>query len=741
MAKLLKQLKSEVKDEIVGLFLLAVAVLTYTALRARPTGIFGSLAIRLISSLLGRLSDAFPIIIAFGGLAAMVRKTKIFSTSRLTGTGLLLIVAAGYCHLPIQPSLEFGAGLRGMGGGLLGAFSLWVLRKLFGETGTIIVLVTAAVVGLLLFTDASLVLSLLKIKKRLVVFLRGAKKEIADFIFAPAGNSSRNKLSRRPSSPVRPEVTYEYDWKEENDAAATAPDFPVVTAPVNPAAIGPAGTSLAQPALSESKSAVTAAAKKNVSEYQLPPFTILRGLRVVRGNRGQKGTADKSQLLEETLASFGVQAKVVDVSRGPAVTRYELQPAPGLRVNKVLSLADDIALSMAAVDVRIEAPIPGKAAIGIEVPNDEIAMVPLREVLEAPEFAAAKAKLAVALGKDIAGVPILSDLGKMVHVLVAGATGSGKSVCINTLIASILFKAKPDEVKFLLVDPKVVELSNYNSIPHLLAPVVTDPRKAAGALKWVVQEMENRYSLFAAAGVRDITKFNNLARRSGDSSEDGPAPLPFIVVIIDELADLMMVSAVDVEDAICRLAQMARAAGIHLVVATQRPSVDVVTGLIKANIPSRIAFAVSSQVDSRTILDMNGAEKLLGRGDMLYLPSGAAKPLRVQGAFISEKEVEALVSFWRQQETTASEEITFQMAEKCEETTEFTDELFDKAVELILTSNQASISLLQRRLHIGYTRAARLIDMMEDKGIVGRHEGSKPREILTSREQWYRQKE
>lgn len=736
MAKLLKQLKSEVKDEIVGLFLIALAVMSYTALHAKPAGIFGSLAIRLIASVLGRLSDAFPILIAFCGLTAIVRQTKVLSVSRLTGVNLLLMVAASYYHFGVPAGMEFGAGLRGMGGGLLGALSIWLLRKVFGETGASIVLVTTAVTGLLLVTGASLVLSLVNIKNRLGGFLRGVKDEIVDFVFTPAGSAKKKIGSRRMSPPVLTEAAYEYDWKEESVEITAAAPQPTKSAP----AISTSESGAVLPPVKPAASAGSVPPKGNPAdkEYRLPPFSVLRGLRIVRGTSGKRESSDKSQLLEETLASFGVQAKVVDVSRGPTVTRYELQPAPGLRVSKVLNLADDIALSLAAVDVRIEAPIPGKAAIGIEVPNEEITMVPLREVIETPDFAAQKSKLTVALGKDIAGTPILSDLGKMVHVLIAGATGSGKSVCINTMIASILFKAKPDEVKLLLVDPKVVELSNYNGIPHLLAPVVTDPRKAAGALRWVVQEMENRYSLFAAAGVRDILKYNHLAGRTGGGAEDKPAPLPFIVVIIDELADLMMVAAVDVEDAICRLAQMARAAGIHLVVATQRPSVDVVTGLIKANIPSRIAFAVSSQVDSRTILDMNGAERLLGKGDMLFLPVGASKPLRVQGAYISEKEVEALVAFWKQQAAPDYEEISFQITDKGEETADFVDELFEKAVELILTSNQASISLLQRRLHIGYTRAARLIDMMEDRGIVGRHEGSKPREILTSLDQWRR---
>ena len=402
-------------------------------------------------------------------------------------------------------------------------------------------------------------------------------------------------------------------------------------------------------------------------------------------------------------------------------------------MSKIVNLSDDIALSLAATGVRIEAPIPGKAAIGIEVPNKEVSGVQLREVLESSQFQEASSKLTVALGKDIAGNAIIADLAKMPHMLVAGATGSGKSVCINTLITSILFKATPDEVKFVLIDPKMVELSNYNGIPHLMAPVVTDAKKAASALNWAVQEMERRYNIFATAGVRDIGRYNQTI----DTNK-----LPFVVVIIDELADLMMVAPVDVEDAICRLAQKARAAGIHLVLATQRPSVDVITGIIKANVPSRISFAVSSQIDSRTILDMSGAEKLLGKGDMLYYPVGAPKPLRVQGAFISDHEVEELIAFIKNQtrpdESSHSEVVFEDISEdghNSQDQPKYEDELLETAVQMVLETGQASVSMLQRKFRIGYTRAARLIDTMEEMRIVGPNIGSKAREILMNSEQ------
>lgn len=400
-----------------------------------------------------------------------------------------------------------------------------------------------------------------------------------------------------------------------------------------------------------------------------------------------------------------------------------------------MRLADDIALSLAAPAVRIEAPIPGKAAMGIEVPNKEIAIVCLREILETKRFQDAASKLTIALGKDIAGNPIITDLVKMPHMLIAGATGSGKSVCLNTIICSILYKASPDEVKLLMIDPKMVELTTYNGIPHLVSPVVTEPKKAASALRWAVKEMEIRYELFASMGVRDITKYNELIRTREQEQHE---PLPYIVVIIDELSDLMIISPVDVEDAICRLAQMARAAGIHLVIATQRPSVDVITGVIKANIPSRVAFAVSSQTDSRTILDLNGAEKLLGRGDMLFMPIGAIKPIRIQGALVTESEVEETVDFLNKQGEAALITDFPAQEEETVEDEEFVDELFYDAARLVIDVGHGSASLLQRRLRVGYTRAARLIDTLEAKGIVGSFEGSKPRDVLMTSEQFER---
>ncbi len=470
--------------------------------------------------------------------------------------------------------------------------------------------------------------------------------------------------------------------------------------------------------------------------YRLPSLNLLQSAPRVKSQRLNKDITDNVRILEETLASFGVKAVVTQVNRGPSITRFELQPAAGVKVSKIVNLSDDIALALAAAHIRIEAPIPGKAAIGIEVPNAERALVSLREILEDQVFAQSKSKLTFALGRDIAGAPIVADLARMPHLLIAGSTGSGKSVCMNALIASILFSSTPDEVKLMMVDPKMVELSNYNGIPHLIHPVVTDAKKAAKALRWAVHEMEKRYDTFAKAGVKDIARYN--AWLAEQEMEDKPSPMPQFVILIDELADLMLVAPADVEDAICRLAQMARAAGMHLVVATQRPSVDVITGIIKANIPCRIAFAVSSQTDSRVILDMAGAEKLLGRGDMLYSTLENPKPVRVQGVYVSDKEIESLTEYIKAANIQPEyrEDVVSGEEESREEENEELDSLLPEAARIFIESGQASISLLQRRLRIGYTRAARIIDQMEEQGIVGGYEGSKARAIRMTMAQY-----
>ena len=481
-----------------------------------------------------------------------------------------------------------------------------------------------------------------------------------------------------------------------------------------------------------------------VEGYQLPSIDLLDENNAAGGGKNMGEIMNNVERLEKTLNDFGVRGKIADVSCGPAITRYEFQPAAGIKVSKIVNLADDIALSMAVAGVRIEAPIPGKAAVGIEIPNKSTTMVGLRELIESDAFQNSKSKLTVALGKDISGQAVVTDLAKMPHLLIAGSTGSGKSVCINTLINSILYKATPDEVKFVMVDPKKVELGNYNGIPHLISPVVTDAKKAASALRWAVHEMDRRYEVFANSGVKGMPRFNKLSqeRLEAAATEEEKAAIeimPYIVVLIEELADLMMVAPADVEDAICRLAQLARAAGIHLVVATQRPSVDVITGIIKANMPSRIAFAVSSQTDSRTILDMGGAEKLLGRGDMLFYPTGMPKPQRVQGVYVSDKEIDRITETVKAQaQPVYNEEIGTAVVntETAEETEEEWDELIPEATRLFIENGQASISLLQRRFRVGYTRAARIVDQMEQRGLIGPYEGSKPRQIKVTMSQY-----
>ena len=482
----------------------------------------------------------------------------------------------------------------------------------------------------------------------------------------------------------------------------------------------------------------------SVKEYKLPDVNLLKEVKHKSAKDVSTELKSNAELLVDTLASFGVHAEITDISRGPTVTRYELKPASGVRISKITNLADDIALNLAAVNVRIEAPIPGKAAVGIEIPNTVKNSVSMREVIDSIDFKNQKSLLSAGLGKDIAGKTVFCDIAKMPHLLIAGTTGSGKSVCMNSIIVSILYRAAPSEVKFLMIDPKKVEFSKYENIPHLLVPVVTDPRKASGALGWAVSEMLNRYQKFSDTGVRDIEGYNRYV-----SKHDGMEPMPKIVICIDELADLMMAAPKEVEDSICRLAQMARAAGMHLVIATQRPSVDVITGLIKANISSRIALTVSSAIDSRTILDSGGAEKLLGMGDMLYSPIGANKPLRVQGCYISDDEVEQLCDFIKNQgESDYSEEIQKEIESKAvqdKSSSKFTDDgesgenldpLFAEAVDVVLENGKASTSFLQRKLGVGYSRGSKIMDQMEEKHIIGPAEGAKPRKILINKQQW-----
>ncbi|MEW5761733.1 MAG: DNA translocase FtsK [Bacillota bacterium] len=707
-------LRKELKYEIFGLGLLALAFFTLLSLCGAGAGAVGRGLARLCLGAAGEGRYLIPFFLGYYGWRLIKERNPSQFLQKLYGGTVVLAVLLTWAHLLLVPlDLAFrdtlAAGLAGDGGGLIGAIAAWSAWRCFGYAGSHIILGMALIAGVILFTEAPMVQLAQRVAARAGGVIKKTGRVLDGFLFT----AEEREVTPAPVI-IDHTVTQERETPPEEETPRPADETPKVA--------------LGRPPRQE----VHQLSLQEVASFQLPPVTILSKPPRPKTTRSHKDIADNIRILEETLENFGVKAKVLQVSRGPAITRYELQPAAGVKVSRIVSLADDIALSMAAPAVRIEAPIPGKAALGIEIPNKEIAPVHLRELLETKEFVQSASCLTIALGKDIAGNAVVADLAQMPHLLIAGATGAGKSVCLNTIIASILFKSTPEEVKFLLVDPKMVELTTYNGVPHLIAPVVTDPKKAALSLKWLVREMERRYELFAAAGVRDITRYNSVFRMR---EQPGEAALPLIVVVIDELADLMLVAPTDVEDAICRLAQMARAAGIHLVVATQRPSVDVITGLIKANIPSRISFAVSSQTDSRTILDAGGAEKLLGRGDMLFLPVGAAKPVRLQGAYLSDKDVEALSAFWRRQAMPSYQDEIFS-GDNGENDTQSDDELFPQAVEIILRTGHASISLLQRRLHIGYARAARLIDMMERRGIIGGYEGSKPRAVLMTWEQY-----
>ncbi|MBP3328513.1 MAG: DNA translocase FtsK 4TM domain-containing protein [Clostridia bacterium] len=563
------------------------------------------------------------------------------------------------------------------------------------------------------------------------------------FVEELAGNFEKEKAQENIDNIIKGMP----DFKEPEGDVAVAEVKPAEIIPITKPKKQKAEKPVAEPEIVEDEPKEEAPAP--VKEYKKPPLDCIS----LADNSGvlnyEQELKANSVKLEETLESFGVRTKLVGICRGPSVTRYELQPAPGVKISRITGLSDDIALALASSGVRIEAPIPNKSAVGIEVPNKSRATVSLREIIETAQYdtQVSKSKLSVALGKDITGETIIADLAKMPHLLIAGTTGSGKSVCLNAMIISLLYNATPDEVKLLMIDPKQVEFTVYNGIPHLLVPVVSDPRKAAGALGWAVTEMLKRYKMFSEKNVRDIKGYNRLARADGSIP-----PMPQIVIFIDELSDLMMAAPTEVEDSICRLAQMARAAGMHLVIATQRPSVNVITGIIKANIPSRIALSVSSQVDSRTIIDASGAEKLLGNGDMLFNPVGTSKPIRVQGCFLSDGEVENVVNFIKEQESSSYDDQVMEEIERQavmekkkssaaadddgDDGSEGGDEMLPKAIEVVVENQMASTTLLQRKLKLGYARAARLMDALEEKGIVGPFEGSKPRKVLISKQQW-----
>lgn len=753
---------SNKKYELLGIAFFTIGLFSLIGLLGLNVGFVGSFFAKVLLYMFGVGAYIIPVVVMLIGLQYIYKHHPLVYSTRFFGImALFFSLLAIYHHFVILPGSEILPESLPVGGGLIGGGILFVLRKFFGIDGGIIILFALVIGAVLLSTTWSLAVGLLKTKQQASQGIKTAKKTVSSTYdkFVEVEEKFKNSFYNQevdknferplPETPAHlkpiedkdifvPEqieksvefsIQYMEDKKLDLEKEAAKEAVLEENLPIKNPVERLAENKIAL--VGESNSAATSGA---VREYQLPNVRFILNKTIKQKNsKLEKEIATNAKILEETLQSFNVQASIVNACHGPAVTRYELEPAAGVKVSKIVNLADDISLKLAAPSVRIEAPIPGKAAIGIEVPNKELSGVQLREVLESELFLTAKSKLTVGLGMDIGGEAIFADLAKMPHLLVAGATGSGKSVCINTIITSVLFKAKPDEVKFILIDPKMVELSNYNGIPHLMVPVVTDAKKAASVLNWAVQEMEKRYAKFASHGVRDMERYN----RSVEMDK-----MPAVVIIIDELADLMMVAPSDVENAICRLAQKARAAGIHLILATQRPSVDVITGIIKANIPSRISFSVSSQIDSRTILDMGGAEKLLGKGDMLYYPIGASKPVRVQGAFVSDTEVESLLDFIRQQgaEIEENEEIiSFTESAVLDETDKKKevqqDELLEKAIHIVLETGQASSSSLQRRFRIGYTRAARLIDTMEEMHIVGASSGSKGRDILMTRDQ------
>ena len=772
------KLNSRVKDEIVSLILVAVGIFLIVAFQTTAAGSIGLALSHFFKGLFGFAAYILPYYFIIYGVLLFMKKTihvgvksavlllVIFLMISLINSGRFIdesILNQKFWNIAVY----YNNGMALFDGGAFGMMFGKLIVKLIG------------IPGLYIFSSVVIFICLMLLMNTPVSrFLEKAKEKKEKH-----KASKEERMKKRETEAVRPALPrdipeYQYrsgseadnerkkkilGYMQDDDLAsgkdAEESDEPVRDEPVRSEKFGePIIVGGFSPKAMEEKLTNSEAAKSTLKEgdfnisvtssesYKFPPIDLLKKSRkTARNQAGEENELRaKAMKLEETLHSFNIDAQVTNVTQGPAVTRYEVHPNSGVKVKGIKNLADDIALNMEAKSIRIEAPIPGKPAVGIEIENDRINMVTVRELIDSAAFKKSESKITFAVGKDIAGKAIVADLKSMPHLLIAGSTGSGKSVCINSIITSILYKARPDEVKLVLIDPKVVELSNYNGIPHLLIPVVTDPPKAAAALNWAVAEMDDRYRKFAEERVRDLGSYNEAMIKKGQEEDK----MPQIVIVIDELADLMMAAPSQVEESICRLAQKARAAGMHLIVATQRPSVDVITGVIKANIPSRIAFAVSSQVDSRTILDMSGAEKLVGKGDMLFNPLGSGKPVRVQGPFISDSEVQAVIDYVKAQaeETEYSENVMDSIeranipdAEKGNRDLE--DELLPEAIELVVQAHQASVSMLQRRFRIGYNRAARIIDMMEDRQIIGPSDGSRPRQVLISEEDLLNMKE
>lgn len=761
------------KTDIKGIILISLGLILALAIYTNFAGALSIFARKIIFNLIGILSLGLPIYLIYFGINLIKFKSNIKYARKIIGiTVIYVIIGLFFATVKIQTvdSIGFSNTLRdilsydglNIHGGLLCHIIAYPLSMLVGFLGAYIFYITFAIISSVLLMD----ITLYEIYTEIINKFKSRKKDTRKF-------KSSNKKASSPSIAIDDSSEDKFikdinnkikilDFMRNSEIKDNVDTLPEINIHISEEDntldeynvelfnnIKHSSTKHNKGITESEKNVVTkeidtmlnTSKENSIKIYTYPKLDLLNNnAKSKMKNEDKQDLFDNANKLEDTLMSFGVEAKVLQVTKGPSVTRFEIQPSPGVKVSKIVNLQDDIALGLAASAVRMEAPIPGKSAIGIEVPNKKQTPVFLREVLDSKEFQESTKKISFALGKDITGTCIVGDLSEMPHMLIAGATGSGKSVCINSLIVSLLYKYSPDEIKLLMIDPKVVELSIYNGIPHLLIPVVTEPKKAAGALNWAVNEMDKRYELFTKYKVKNIKSYNQQVDKGLISEK-----LPYIVLIVDELADLMMTCPNDVEDYICRLAQKARAAGIHLIIATQRPSVDVITGVIKANIPSRISFAVSSGVDSRTILDQTGAEKLLGRGDMLYSPMGANKPLRIQGAFISEEEVENVVDFIKSSEDEVNyrEEIIEHInnenlsSSSHSSDSEENDELLDEAIKLVVEYQQASTSFIQRKLRIGFNRASRIMEELEAKGIISERDGSKPRQVLIAKEEIY----
>ena len=766
-----KRSKQYESKNITSLVITFLGVFLAMLIYGSSEGVLSQYISNILGGLFGVSKYVVPIAIFAIGIYGIFNGKEYIKSKFVQITILTIIISSyfSWAHYPYSSDISFGEniakyyenGVNMLDGGVIGGLLITPIWQAFGQVPSLIILIALTTIFAILVTGMKV--------EYVFNFVKEAVIDLCYMIRDSFSSNRTNKRGRRKEQYAQETdegLDFEFEeeeqedelqedeeiiegeqieleqWEEEENEEDEEFEQKKKEAQEKLAKSGLFKTKTKQEVLEEQDDTIeeldlTHNELENIDDYIMPDIKLLNGggKKGKANNQAMKETAEK---LQTTLRSFGVKAKVINVSKGPSVTRYELQPDVGVKVSQIVNLSDDIALNLAASSLRIEAPIPGKAAIGIEIPNDTKDMITLREMLETKEFKNAKSKLSYALGRDIAGNPVISNIAEMPHMLISGATGSGKSVCVNTIIMSILYKAKPNEVKFLMIDPKVVELGIYNGIPHLLIPVVTDPKKAAGALNWAVQEMVLRYNLFAQKGVKDLKGYNELLE---SENEDGV--LPQIVIIIDELADLMMVAKHDVEDAICRLAQMARAAGMYLIIATQRPSVDVITGIIKANIPSRIAFSVSSQIDSRTIIDTAGAEKLLGKGDMLYYPNSLPKPIRLQGPFVSEAEIEKVVEFIKDNCSANYDEDIIDKIENSgtekpsdvEEEDDDVDSLLMTAIDMVVEYGQASTSMLQRRLKVGYARAGRIIDQMEARGIISGYDGSKPRQVLISKQE------